>query len=620
MCGIGGWFASAPRQAQGAQRLQRLLAALKHRGPDGAAQLEVDHVGFAHARLALIDIAGGAQPMWSACRRAVIVFNGEIFNYRELRDRYQRKGYDFVSQSDTEVILAGYLLDGPRAVERLRGMFAFALWDTQQQRGLLVRDALGIKPLFVAADADGLRFASEAKGVLALTGEHARLDAGALHLLLNFRYPWAGSTLIQGVRQLAPGECLEWRPQQAARTSAWAALVPHSEPDIEAALLDSVKAHLVADLPVGCYLSGGIDSGVVAAMARRCADKPVPTFTLAVGDDPNEARNAAATAAALGLENEQASLDRGVAEELGTMLWHLETPKVNSLQLFRLARLARIRVKAVLSGLGGDELFGGYNAHRIFAACVRLPTAARLLGRVGAAHRGLRAAAGAVPFTEFGRSLEMGGALGDWPAVYGLLRNLWDRPTVRRWLYGPRLLDQDLPDALDSLRARWPQAESPLQAMLRLEWREKMVNDLLWQEDRASMAAGLEVRVPMVDAYVRASVDSHGAMTPGKKRLREVAAHYLPAEVLQRPKSGFQLDAPEFFDAHLRGLAAYWLDAARVRDYGVFRPEAVAALLKLPVRRRFRWHFFMLYLMLQTHMWIEIFERGRPPDTIAGAA
>src|SRR5262245_38405493 len=283
MCGIGGWFTSVARRADGAQRLQRLIAALAHRGPDGAAQLEIDHVGFGHTRLALIDIAGGDQPMWSACRRAVIVYNGEIYNYRELRERYRGKGYDFASQSDTEVILAGYLLEGPRAVEHLRGMFAFALWDTEQRRGLLVRDALGIKPLFVAADADGLRFASEAKGVLALGDERARLDAGALHLLLNFRYPWADSTLIQGVRQLAPGEIVEWRPQQGARSSTWTSQVPHDEPDIEAALLGSVRAHLVADLPVGCYLSGGIDSGLVAAMAQRCADKPVPTFTLAVG-------------------------------------------------------------------------------------------------------------------------------------------------------------------------------------------------------------------------------------------------------------------------------------------------------------------------------------------------
>jgi len=619
MCGIGGWFADAPRQADGAQRLRRLLAALAHRGPDGVGHLEADHIGFAHTRLALIDLAGGDQPMWSSCRRAVIVFNGEIFNYRELRDRYQRSGYDFESHSDTEVILAGYLLEGPRAVERLRGMFAFALWDAQQRRGLLVRDALGIKPLFVAADAHLLRFASEAKGVLALSGEAARLDIGALHLLLNFRYPWADSTLFQGVRQLAPGECLEWRPQQAVRTWTWAPQVPDGEPDVEAALLDSVRAHLVADVPVGCYLSGGIDSGVIAAMAQRCADKPMPTFTLAVGDDPNEARNAAATAAALGLENEQASLDGGVAAELGTMLWHLEAPKVNSLQLFRLARLARGRVKAVLSGLGGDELFGGYNAHRILAVCARLPAAARWLAPVGAAHSSLRAASGAVPFTELGRGLEMGGALGDWPAVYALLRNVWDRPDMRRWLYGPRLLDQDLPNALGALRARWPRAESPLQAMLRMEWREKMVNDLLWQEDRASMAAGLEVRVPMVDFLVRASVDRHGARAPGKKVLRAVAARYLPAEVLQRPKSGFQLDAPQFFHAHLRGLAAYWLNAARVRDYGVFRPEAVAALLKLPVRRRFRWHFFMLLLMIQTHLWIDIFERGASPDAVAAA-
>jgi asparagine synthase (glutamine-hydrolysing) len=394
--------------------------------------------------------------------------------------------------------------------------------------------------------------------------------------------------------------------------------VPAGATDIEAALLDSVKAHLVADVPIGCYLSGGIDSGVIAAMARRCADKPVPTFTLAVGDDPNEASNAAATAAALGLENERAALEGSVASELPAMLWHVETPKVNSLQLFRLARVARRRVKAVLSGLGGDELFGGYNAHRIFGACARLPRAARLLGRPARLLGSLPGTDGAVPFTELGRSLDMLGGLGDWPAVYGLLRNVWDSAAMRGWLYGPRMLDHDLPDAFEALRARWPQADSPLQAMLRLEWQEKMVNDLLWQEDRASMAAGLEVRVPMVDAYVRASVERQGAIAPGKGPLREVAARYLPGEVLRRPKSGFQLDAPRFFDSHLRGLARHWLAPERVREYGVFRPEAVRTLLRLPPRTRFRWHFFILYLMLQTHMWIEIFERGCAPDSIAG--
>jgi asparagine synthase (glutamine-hydrolysing) len=221
------------------------------------------------------------------------------------------------------------------------------------------------------------------------------------------------------------------------------------------------------------------------------------------------------------------------------------------------------------------------------------------------------------PFNERSRAMQMGAAIGDWPRVYALLRNVWDSPALRNWLYGPRLLDLSLPDATDLVRERWPADKTPLVAMMDFEWRNKMVNDLLWQEDRASMAAGLEVRVPFVDLVVRAAVARLGPPQVGKRLLRTVAARYLPKKILDRPKSGFQLDAPAFFDSHLRPLARVLLAPERVRDYGIFNPRAVDELLRLPLERRYRWHFFMLYLMIQTHLWIEIFERGRSHDSIA---
>jgi len=615
MCGIGGWFSAEPRVEGATLQLRRLIEALKHRGPDGTAMLEVDHAAMAHMRLAMVDLVSGDQPMWSADRRAVIVFNGEIFNYRELRAHYEARGAIFLSQSDTEVILAAYQAEGEDGFRRLRGMFAFALWDVGSRRALLVRDTFGIKPLFVQTDADGtLRFASEAKGIIALRDERPQLNVSALHLLLNFRYVPGDATLFHGIRQLAPGECFEWRPEREVRSTRLVSAVGAVDGDLDDVLADSVRAHLIADVPVGCYLSGGIDSGVVAAFASA-SGSDVPTFTLAVGDDPAEARNAAATARALRLTNEQAELNDDEAHRLPRMLWHLEVPKVNALQLFRLAELARTRVKTALSGVGGDELFAGYNAHRIFQWCTRLPAGAS------------RSASGllrlllpsTVQFGERGRALEMGAALGDWPLVYALLRNVWDRPELRRWLYGPRLLDAELPDAVDVVRDGWPAHEPPLTAMMQFEWRTKMINDLLWQEDRASMAAGLEVRVPFVDLAVRAAVDRLGPPRLGKAALREVAARHLPPEVLARPKSGFQVDAPTFFDKHLRSLAHFWLAPERVRDYGLFNPTTVVDLLRLGVQRRHRWHFFMLYLMIQSHMLIEIFERGRAPGALGDA-
>jgi len=616
MCGIAGWFSAEPRVELGALRLQKLAEVLKHRGPDGVATLEIDHVGMMHARLAMVDLVSGDQPMWSADRRAVIVFNGEIYNYRELRAHYESRGVVFASQSDTEVILAAYQVDGEMGFGRLRGMFAFALWDVVMRRALLVRDALGIKPLFVSEDTSGmLRFASEAKGILALNDARPELDANALHLLLNFRYVPGEASLFRGIRQLAPGECFEWHPGGKSSHRRLTTNVESIDGNLDVVLADSVRAHLIADVPVGCYLSGGIDSGLLAAIARK-GGADLPTYTLAIGDDPAEARNAAETARTLGLVNVQAELGDDEVRRLPRMLWHLETPKVNAVQLFRLAELARTQVKAALSGVGGDELFAGYNVHRIFQMYARLPAgASRMVAGV------LRHVlpSSVVPFGERERALDMGAASGDWPRVYALLRNIWDRPELRRWLYGPRMLDAGLSDALDVVRERWPAHRPPLAAMMEYEWRNKMVNDLLWQEDRASMAAGLEVRVPFVDLAVRDAVGRMGAPRLGKAALREVAVNYLPHRVLARPKSGFQLDAPAFFDTHLRASADIWLSPERVREYGLFNPGTVASLLRLPVERRFRWHFFMLYLMIQSHMWIDIFERGLSPGAVANA-
>jgi asparagine synthase (glutamine-hydrolysing) len=612
MCGIGGWFSEAPRGDGAAEKLARISHALNHRGPDGIKTLELDHVGMMHARLAIVDLAGGDQPMWSTDRRVVIIFNGEIFNYRELRGFYEARGAKFVTQSDTEVILAGYQDEGIEAFGRLRGMFAFALWDVAQKRGLLVRDALGIKPLFICQDGGSLYFASEVKGILAARAGHGRLDEQALHLLLNFRYLPGTSTLFRGVRQLDPGECLEWRSNGETHDRRFTPAVTTQDASLDDVLADSVRAHLVADVEVGCYLSGGIDSGLIAALTRQYRAK-IPTFTLMVGDDPNEAGNAAETARLLALPNLQAELGCNEVQSLPRILWHVETPKVNAIQLFRLAELARTKTKAVLSGLGGDELFAGYNAHRIFRSMTRLPAPAtrsicELLLRLRPSAR--------TRFEEPERALRMGAALGDWPKVYALLRNIWDGPELRRWIYGPRLLDQSLPDAVDVVRERWPAERTPLEAMLEFEWRNKMVNDLLWQEDRASMAVSLEVRVPFVDLAVHAAVRKMGPPRVGKGLLREVAARHLPPQVLQRPKSGFQLDAPNFFDQQLRPLADFWLAPQRVKDYGIFNADTVAALQRLPIRRRFRWHYFLLYLMIQTHQWIEIFERGRSHEQL----
>lgn len=631
VCGIAGWFSAEPSGPDAGQRVTGMVAAIAHRGPDGQGYLVQDHAVLGHARLAIIDVAGGAQPLWDADNKAAIVFNGEIYNYRKLRASMQAKGHRFVTLSDTEVILALYLAEGITGLSKLRGMYAFAIWDAQHRRGLLARDPLGIKPLFVHQQTDRLLFGSEAKALLA-AGIGARLDEAALHLLLNFRYLPGQRSLFRGIHQLSPGQVLRWTVDGRVSTG-WISATdaeddespnPSLRPSarVLAALDESVAAHLVADVQVGAYLSGGIDSAAIVALARGVG--AVPTYTLAVGDDPAEAANAARTAALLGVDNAVATDPGPLAEVLPALIAQLELPKVNAWQVSALACHAARRVKVVLSGLGGDELFYGYNMHSILA---RTESVGRLPGAVRRAAGGLLAAllqTGPIPWSEPRRMAMMVAEAGNWPRVYGLLRNIWDSPDLRRRLYGPRLLDQQLPNAFDELAARWPAASDPVTAAARFEWREKMVNDLLWQEDRVSMAHGLEVRVPFVDRVLARAVAplSRAILMPGgqlKGLLRESLQPLLPAEILDRPKSGFQVDAGQFWQQQLAPLADTWLSDVEVRRHGLFNPAFVRRMRRAPPRTGLRWHFFLLYLMLGTHVWLGQFEQGVPSRLIGAA-
>lgn len=623
MCGITGWFTASPLDPQAAAgRLAAMMHALAHRGPDGEGRAIFAHAALGHRRLSIIDLTTGDQPMASPDGRCQIVYNGEIYNYEALRSPLIAAGYPFRTHSDTEVILALYQTEGWRGFEKLRGMYAFALWDEAARTGWLVRDPLGIKPLFVAEGAHGeLAFGSEAKALLA-GGMEARLNPGALHLLMNFRYVPGEASLFEGVTQLAPGDVRRWRPGERSEVSHLSA-GGTEEGDLTAAMDRSVQAHLTADVEVGGYLSGGIDSAAISAFASRRTGSVYRTFTLEVGDDPNEAANARATAQLLGIQNLTAREVEQPEQTLAGLIHKLEAPKVNSWQIAELARFASRHVKVALSGLGGDELFFGYNLHGILAAAVETERwTPRLCSRVlGGAGGAVLRALGRAPWTEGERAGAMLASLGNWPRVYGLVRNVWDQPRLREAFYGPRLLDQPLPSAFEWIEHHWPERADPVEAVSAFEWRNKMVNDLLWQEDRCAMAHGLEVRTPFVDRELASAVGRYRRedLMPGRRlkgKMREALGGILPPEILNRRKSGFQVEAGRFFHQQLAPLASTWLSEERVSAYGLFNPAFVRRIRTSAARKGLRWHFFMLYLMLGAHLWVEIFEGRHDPHRL----
>jgi len=614
MCGIAGWFNQQPNTSEQQQELDAMVTAIAHRGPDGRGSQLWSHAALGHSRLAIIDLDSGQQPMNSHDQRFSIVFNGEIYNYRQLRAELIEQGHHFNTHSDTEVILEIYRTRGWQGFNQLRGMFAFALWDHKVEQGTLARDSLGIKPLFIHQDQQQLSFASEAKALLARQEIDNQLDGNSLHLLLNFRYLPGQHTLFKGITQLSAGEVIEWRPSGIHHHQLTPDTPPHSVSTLDV-FSQSVEAHFTADVEVGAYLSGGLDSASIVALGRQFSPGRLRTFTIRAGDDPNEAHYAARSAELLDVTNIQAEIKTDLAKQLPQLVWHLETPKINALQVSLLAQMTAKEVKVALSGLGGDELFLGYNAHKIM---LQAQQAAHYLPRFITASLGTIGAKAISllqkpVWSEPERAMHMLQSLGDWPQVYGLLRNVWDHPQLREKIYGPRMLDSRLENAFDFIRDQWPTRREPLLAMAEFEFRNKMVNDLLWQDDRVSMAAGLEVRVPFVDTHFAHHVQAipRQQLMPHnrpKGYMREILKPLLPDEIFKRPKSGFQVSSPDFYHQHLKPLADHYLNETLVEKYGLFNPRFIKHVLGLPTNKGMRWHYFMLYFMLLTHIWLELFE------------
>jgi asparagine synthase (glutamine-hydrolysing) len=578
MCGIGGYFAG--HGATGPADPERLLAsmqrALAHRGPDGQGTwLDPRRAaGLAHVRLAILDTStAGAQPMHSEDGRFVISFNGEIFNFRALRESLRGQGCAFRSGSDTEVLLALLAREGPAGLARLRGMFALAWWDVHAGRGLLARDGFGIKPLYYAQTPGGLVFASELRALIAGKAVPMTLDAGAVAGYFASGSVPEPATLLQGIRMLPPGHYLAWSGSGAEVKPFWEiAFPPPSPADIVGAaalarnaLEESVAAHLVSDVPVGLFLSGGIDSTALLALAHAGGRaSALAAFSVAVDDAHfNEADVAAQTAREFGVDHHVLHLDAGTARDsFGAFLDDMDMPSIDGFNTWTVARFARRHgIKVVLSGLGGDELFGGYPS---FRQVPRLRGVARGLGRVPGlgrlAGRVLRAVPGMPRWRRAAELLQAPTRLED---AYGAYRGIFP------WVDAVRLASHftGLPEraVLDSLAhgdARLPAC--PQDAVGYLELTRYMRNQLLRDSDVMSMAHGVELRLPFVDQCLFDTLRTIPAslrLRPGKRLLLD-AVPEIPARVSGARKRGFSFPVRAWlgqelgaeFSAATRGL------------------------------------------------------------------
>ena len=584
MCGICG-IASSNGPAD-PERLARMSATLVHRGPDGDGTLTDGPVGLAARRLAIIDLQTGDQPIANEDGTIHVVQNGELYNYRELRAELERAGHRFRTHSDTEVLVHLYEQHGLDFACRLRGMFAAAVWDSARRRLVLARDRYGIKPLYYRASDTGLEFASELRAL-----PRGEVDPDALEAFLAFNSIPAPLTIFRETRKLAPGHMLAWEdgdihlqrfarpgpaPEGELREDDEAEVVE----ELRARLRDSVRAHLIADVPVGVLLSGGIDSSALAALAAEASNEPVRTFSIGFEERSfDELGDARLVADRYGTQHRELVLRPDAAQLLPALAEAFDEPFADSsaLPTYLVSQLAAQDVKVALSGEGGDELFGGYYTYAADLLALRFGGLARIARPLV---ERLPASSGRASFDYKAKRFVRAAHLPPLERHHG-----WKEifsPDARAELTGRRT---DF-DPVDLLRARFAETEgAELLARLQdVDFGLYLVDDLLVKTDRASMAHSLEARVPYLDPAVTnlafALPRRHRVRGLRKKvLLRKAVAPLLPERIVRGKKRGFSIPAAAWLRAELEPFARDTLSGDTLRRQGYFRPEAVERLI-----------------------------------------
>jgi asparagine synthase (glutamine-hydrolysing) len=561
------------------QLVQRMVTVLRHRGPDDEALYVHGPIGLGARRLRIIDHAGGAQPLFNEDHTIAAVFNGEIYNFRDLRRTLVAQGHRFATQSDTEVIVHAYEQYGTQCVEHLRGMFAFAVWDDTRRSLFVARDRLGIKPLYYAWDGRTFLFGSELKAILQHPTMRRDIDPAALDDYFTFNYIPAPKSIFAAIRKLRPAHTLLVSAAGVVEREYWDLVFDPQEADeaecaatLRDQLREAVRLHLVSDVAVGVFLSGGVDSSTLTALTADLAEQPIDTFSIGFDHrDYDELPYARAVAERCGTRARHDVLGPAAVDSLDRLTWHFDEPFADSSMIptYHLSALARAHVKVCCAGDGGDEVFAGYPRFAEFQA---------------------RAAEDPI-----GAEREYF-ASRTWitPAMKDALYGSWLRPAARD--YDPFSV---LQTHFDHAR-RW----DPLSRIQYVETKTYLVGDLLAKVDRASMAHGLEVRVPLLDHQLV----EYAAHIPARFKLRDGVSKYilkramrdrLPAPVLTRPKMGFSMPLAVWFRSELKGwfeervfagdpFIAQWLELGAVRDWWAEHQRGARDL------NRFMWSLLVL--------------------------
>jgi asparagine synthase (glutamine-hydrolysing) len=618
MCGIAGFLTREPADPD---LLARMCAVIAHRGPDDEGSHIEGGLALGMRRLAIIDLNSGHQPIWNEDETIAVVFNGEIYNHRQLRAELQATGHRFRTNTDTECLVHLYEAEGVSFVRRLRGMFAFALWDRRRQRLVLGRDRVGKKPLVYRITGDAIWFSSELKSLLQDPSVTRRVDPVALHHYLTYQYVPAPWTIYEGIRKLPPASTLVYENGDVHIDRYWQLRYEPKTTDHESVaverlrdlLIDATRVRLMSDRPLGAFLSGGLDSSLVVAAMSEVATGPVKTFSIGFDERRFDERPYARLVADhFGTDHHELVVRPDAVEVLPELVWHYDEPYADSSAIpsLYLARMTREHVVVALNGDGGDESFGGYERYLAAVHAARLSSSATTRRAASWLHRTLP---DLQPGTLYGKGRRFLGVLAqDAARQYASMISYFDSDQ-KSLIYTPEM--RTTVDSIDSYELIDPWltdsgSDDFADRLLGTDVETYLPGDLLVKMDIATMASSLEARSPFLDHHVMEFAASLPALwkvrgRSGKRILKQLAREWVPDPVIDRPKKGFGVPLSLWLRTDLHEMLNDNLTDATARSRGYFDPTGVARLIR--EHDDGRDHGPRLWALLMFELWHRMF-------------
>jgi len=616
LCGIAGFLG-----LNDAELLRDMGKILSHRGPDDSGEYLDDGIGLANARLSIIDVVGSKQPVHNEDGSIWAVHNGEIYNFRELRGMLERMGHKFYTNGDAEVIIHLYEERGLDFASDMNGIFATAIWDSKKHRLVLVRDPIGIKPIYYTIQDEKIVFASEPKAILLWSGFRRELDDFALHLLLNLLYVPGEMTMFRGIKKLLPGHTLvaeKGKPVEISRY--WKLPTTRIEgPDYAIAKMlrktldDAVKRQMVSDVPIGSFLSGGLDTSIVVAIMSKVSKEPIQTFTMGFGEATDELEDARLISEEFSTDHHDITISPKELDVYPKAIWFADMPKMNLYPYF-IAEYVRQYLKVILSGMGGDELFGGYvSRYRYIKQFEFIEHTGSLgIGALKIAGRaGLRMAGDSPEMHRLTNRFQVLAFSGDRPSLYAILAGAFKNGELKN-LYGDRMKQHSFSEVRDVFAPHFTDKGELTDQVMRAEFGTKLPDDFLLVDDAMTMAHSLEERVPLLDLELvdfafklPSSLKYKGPQ--GKYILRLAVKDLLPKRTLQKPKWGFSVNVFSWFKGEMGEVARQVLPSGYLVKEGYLKEELLREVLQSRPDPSMNRYYNLLWIGLLFELWRKIY-------------